>query len=89
MVVSDHSPCSPDLKLLPEGDFMRAWGGACWRPQRVCAEGRQRGPRLTSRTGIGGLQFSLSVVWTECVHNRVSIEQVRDSLSLSLVCART
>jgi len=27
MVVSDHSPCSLDRKLLPQGDFFRAWGG--------------------------------------------------------------
>jgi allantoinase len=27
MVVSDHSPCLPQLKLLEEGDFSRAWGG--------------------------------------------------------------
>lgn len=27
MVVSDHSPCTPALKLLEEGDFMSAWGG--------------------------------------------------------------
>ncbi|XP_053314494.1 allantoinase, mitochondrial-like isoform X2 [Spea bombifrons] len=27
MVVSDHSPCTPDLKLLQDGDFMGAWGG--------------------------------------------------------------
>lgn len=26
-VVSDHSPCTPDLKKLPHGDFMGAWGG--------------------------------------------------------------
>lgn len=26
-IVSDHSPCPPSLKLLSEGDFMRAWGG--------------------------------------------------------------
>ncbi|MCE9599870.1 MAG: allantoinase AllB [Spirochaetia bacterium] len=26
-VVSDHSPCTPGLKLAQEGDFMRAWGG--------------------------------------------------------------
>jgi allantoinase len=40
-VVSDHSPCTPALKLLEKGDFGHAWGG------------------------IAGLQFSLSVVWTE------------------------
>jgi allantoinase len=27
MVVSDHSPCTPDLKLRTSGDFMEAWGG--------------------------------------------------------------
>jgi allantoinase len=26
-VVSDHSPCSPELKRLAEGDFSAAWGG--------------------------------------------------------------
>lgn len=27
MVVSDHSPCTPDLKRRGDGDFMQAWGG--------------------------------------------------------------
>jgi allantoinase len=27
MVVSDHSPCPPELKRLDTGDFSRAWGG--------------------------------------------------------------
>ena len=27
MVVSDHSPCSPHLKLREAGDFVKAWGG--------------------------------------------------------------
>ena len=27
MVVSDHSPCTPDLKLPGEKDFMNSWGG--------------------------------------------------------------
>lgn len=27
MIVSDHSPCTPDLKLLETGDFLAAWGG--------------------------------------------------------------
>jgi allantoinase len=26
-VVSDHSPCPPEMKLPTEGDFMKAWGG--------------------------------------------------------------
>jgi allantoinase len=27
MVVSDHSPCPPEMKLRETGDFMKAWGG--------------------------------------------------------------
>ena len=27
LVASDHSPCPPELKRLPDGDFFRAWGG--------------------------------------------------------------
>jgi allantoinase len=26
-VVSDHSPCLPQLKMIDEGDIMGAWGG--------------------------------------------------------------
>ena len=26
-VVSDHSPCPPEMKLRESGDFMNAWGG--------------------------------------------------------------
>jgi allantoinase len=26
-IVSDHSPCTPSLKGLPDGDFRTAWGG--------------------------------------------------------------
>jgi allantoinase len=27
MIVSDHSPCPPELKLQESGDFLQAWGG--------------------------------------------------------------
>jgi allantoinase len=27
MIVSDHSPCTPELKRLDSGDFAAAWGG--------------------------------------------------------------
>jgi allantoinase len=27
MVVSDHSPCPPEMKLKEQGDFLKAWGG--------------------------------------------------------------
>src|SRR5437588_2000991 len=28
-VVSDHSPCPPEMKLREQGDFMKAWGDIC------------------------------------------------------------
>jgi allantoinase len=27
MVVTDHSPCPPEMKLADQGDFRKAWGG--------------------------------------------------------------
>ena len=51
-IVSDHSPCIPELKCQSIGDFNQAWGG------------------------ISGLQFSLSVVWTEMKRRDLSINQL-------------
>jgi allantoinase len=66
-IVSDHSPCTPNLKLLPaaiangfghedvvgaEGDFFGAWGGI-------------------SSVGLG-----LSILWTERARRGVTIEDV-------------
>ncbi len=46
MVVSDHSPCLPELKLRDSGDFLRAWGGISSLQLRLPAmwtEARKRG----------------------------------------------
>lgn len=65
-VVSDHSPCTPDLKLLPleiggiaknsdeaaKGDFFAAWGGV-------------------SSVGLG-----LSILWTEGQTRGINVEDV-------------
>ena len=65
-VVSDHSPCTPDLKLLPlsiatnakfdhggdRGDFFAAWGGV-------------------SSVGLG-----LSILWTEGQKKGLTIEDI-------------
>jgi allantoinase len=45
-IVSDHSPCTPELKRLDEGDFMAAWGGISsvqLSVSLVWTEARQRG----------------------------------------------
>ena len=46
MVVSDHSPCPPEMKLPAEGDFMKAWGGISSLQLRlpvIWTEARARG----------------------------------------------
>lgn len=46
MVVSDHSPCIPDLKRTDTGDFMGAWGGIAglqFGMSAVWTEARARG----------------------------------------------
>jgi allantoinase len=46
MIVSDHSPCPPEMKLRESGDFLRAWGGISSLQLRlpiVWTEGRRRG----------------------------------------------
>jgi allantoinase len=46
LVVSDHSPCTPELKLPERGDFLEAWGGIASLQlglSSVWTEGRARG----------------------------------------------
>jgi len=48
-VASDHSPCSPALKALEQGDYMTAWGGVSGLQLAlsiVWSEARQRGHSL-------------------------------------------
>jgi allantoinase len=49
-VVSDHSPCTPELKLQESGNFLEAWGGISsleLRLPAVWTEARKRGFALT------------------------------------------
>ncbi len=46
MVVSDHSPCPPEMKLRETGDFLRAWGGISslqFRLPAMWTEAQRRG----------------------------------------------
>src|SRR6266850_1599957 len=50
MVVSDHSPCPPAMKLREQGDFMKAWGGISSLQLRLpimWTEARARGFTIT------------------------------------------
>jgi allantoinase len=49
-IVSDHSPCSPQLRLLDTGDIEHAWGGIAslqFGLSIIWSEARQRGIGLT------------------------------------------
>ena len=49
MIVSDHSPCPPEMKRRPDGDFIKAWGGISslqYRLPVVWTEARRRGHDL-------------------------------------------
>ena len=49
MVVSDHSPCPPEMKRRQEGDFLKAWGGISslqFRLPAVWTEASRRGHTL-------------------------------------------
>ena len=49
MIVSDHSPCPPDMKARSTGDFFEAWGGIASLQLRLPAiwhEARARGASL-------------------------------------------
>jgi allantoinase len=49
MVVSDHSPCTPERKGLEKGDFLAAWGGIAslqFRLNVTWSEARRRGASL-------------------------------------------
>jgi len=50
MIVSDHSPCPPEMKLPESGDFLRAWGGISslqLRLPAVWTESQRRGFSFT------------------------------------------
>jgi allantoinase len=53
LVVSDHSPCAPEVKNLESGDFLQAWGGIAslqLRLPAVWTEARRRGGSLADLT---------------------------------------
>jgi allantoinase len=53
MIVSDHSPCPPEMKLPESGDFLQAWGGISSLQLRLPAiwtEASRRGHSLEDLT---------------------------------------
>jgi allantoinase len=61
-VVSDHSPCTPNLKLLP-GEFDKRQGG-CGAGETVVQEGDE-GDFFAAWGGISSVGLGLPILWTE------------------------
>jgi allantoinase len=63
-VISDHSPCTPDLKCQGSGDFHRAWGGISsvqFDLSVLWTEARRRGfglPELARWICLGPARFA-------------------------------
>jgi allantoinase len=55
MVVSDHSPCPPEMKLGAQGDFMKAWGGISSLQFRL--------PVMWTETGTRGFDVNRLAEW--------------------------
>lgn len=54
MIVSDHSPCTPALKLMDEGDLKNAWGGISslqFRLPAIWTEAQKRGYAISDLIG--------------------------------------
>ncbi|MBS2006821.1 MAG: allantoinase AllB [Cyanobacteria bacterium SZAS TMP-1] len=63
LVVSDHSPCTPELKHMEAGDFHKAWGGIAslqFGLPAVWTEAKKRGislPTVLSCMSLGPARF--------------------------------
>src|SRR5919112_1682796 len=55
MIVSDHSPCPPEMKRRKEGDFLKAWGGISSLQFRLSA--------VWTEAGAGGHTFRDLARW--------------------------
>ncbi|KAI9892593.1 MAG: hypothetical protein M1814_001286 [Vezdaea aestivalis] len=74
-IVSDHSPCTPDIKLLP--------------PEFACAEapatkGKKLGNFFEAWGGVSSVGLGLPILWTEGAKHGLKIEDV-----VRLCCVNT
>lgn len=65
-VVSDHSPCTPDLKLLP----------SCHSGTFAAHTGSDAGNFFSAWGGIGSVGLGLPILWTEGQERGITIEDV-------------
>lgn len=67
-VVSDHSPCTPDLKLLP-GDIAGA-------AATVSSEKEKKGDFFAAWGGVSSVGLGISILWTEGEQKGITAEDI-------------
>jgi allantoinase len=71
-VVSDHSPCTPELKLLPA----HVPGAVAANPTTSCGAGSQKtGDFFSAWGGISSVGLGLSILWTESQRRKLSPDE--------------
>lgn len=68
-IVSDHSPCEPELKLLDEGNFEKAWGGISSLQLSLSVmwtEGRKRGMSINDISRLMSVKTASFIGLAEC-----------------------
>lgn len=78
-IVSDHSPCTPNLKLLPS-HLPGAQGGKA----AGYSSDQGKGDFFSAWGGISSVGLGLSILWTECV--RRSLPQTNTLLNIARWC---
>lgn len=93
-IVSDHSPCTPELKLLPEHlsnacDSTSGHGNAQSAGEKVDSEadGKTRGDFFASWGGISSVGLGLPILWTEATARSSSKSTSISILDVVRLCA--
>lgn len=81
-VVSDHSPCTPDLKLLPAG----VPGSVAAVRKNGCCSSASPGDFFTAWGGVSSVGLGLSILWTEA--KRRGLDETQTLLDIEKWCCR-
>jgi allantoinase len=79
LVATDHSPAPPALKLLEEGDFLRAWGGIASLQLGLAAVWSEAFPRKITYDLLARWMASAPAKLAGLEHSKGSIAPGRDA----------
>lgn len=76
-VVSDHSPCTPNLKMLPS-HVPGAEGGE----KAGCGADVGKGDFFNAWGGISSVGLGLSILWTEAMRRQLPVEETLSNIAM-------